>query len=185
MIKGQPYTIYIQDKKHENKVECISDFSVFKNGKWYDLEKNEQGVPFVVEKKGVAFVVEKKDVEYNPSVIKYYLGFNHINDYKHFNIRAFIGCGHVEEKEVRIEETAIEVANKYVTCSMEKRVSKLGEEMMELAQAIAKNDLYDIEEELGDCFYILLDIAHKVDGSMNLDKHLLRAKNKMISINRK
>lgn len=69
-----------------------------------------------------------------------------------------------------IEINALIIANKYLpNINIEKMIKKLGEEVAELALGIGKDDKININEEIGDCAYILLHILSKT----NPDKSLL------------
>lgn len=60
------------------------------------------------------------------------------------------------------EEKAIEIANRYVGhFTDEQKAKKLGEELVELAYAIAKNDKENIIEELGDVGFLILHISSR------------------------
>jgi len=79
-----------------------------------------------------------------------------------------------------LEIKALQIANKYVGhYSKEEKIKKLGEEIIELAYALAKNDEENIEEEIGDCIFLLLDIATTNTMQMGLDYYVNLAAEKM------
>jgi len=60
------------------------------------------------------------------------------------------------------EEKAIKIADTYVGhFTDEQKAKKLGEELVELAYAIAKNDKENIIEELGDVGFLILHISSR------------------------
>ncbi len=79
-----------------------------------------------------------------------------------------------------IETKAIAIANKYVgQFSLEQKIKKLGEEVVELTLGIARGDMDNIKEELGDCFFLLLHIATTTIGSEGCDYYIQLAAEKM------
>jgi len=84
------------------------------------------------------------------------------------------------------ENQSISVFEKYVgNISQLKKVCKLGEELAELAIAIANNDYENIEEEIGDCAAILLHIAYKQNPKNSLTWYIMQAAEKMENRNQK
>lgn len=61
-----------------------------------------------------------------------------------------------------------------------KKIQKLGEEMMELAMAVAEGDSAHTEEELGDCLYILLHLASGINPKRSINSYLKEAAVKMV-----
>ena len=61
-----------------------------------------------------------------------------------------------------------------------KKIQKLGEEMMELAMAIAEGDSAHSEEELGDCLFILLHLAYGINPKRSIHSYLQEAAEKMV-----
>jgi NTP pyrophosphatase (non-canonical NTP hydrolase) len=79
------------------------------------------------------------------------------------------------------EKRLVAVADKYVgDITTAKKIQKLGEEMMELAMAVQEGEPKHIEEELGDCMYILLHIASRVNKKKSYLDYLFAAATKMI-----
>lgn len=84
------------------------------------------------------------------------------------------------------ENQSIAVFEKYVgNISDERKVCKLGEELVELGIAIAKKDSENIEEEIGDCAAILLHIAYKHNPTQSLTWYIIQAAEKMENRNQK
>ena len=79
-----------------------------------------------------------------------------------------------------IEVHAIIIADRYKgDISDEKKLHKLGEEMMELAVAFGKNDKENINEEIGDVAFVLLHFAKRMNPNKSLLQYIEEAAEKM------
>jgi NTP pyrophosphatase (non-canonical NTP hydrolase) len=83
-----------------------------------------------------------------------------------------------------ISEEAIMVANEFAGhYTPEQKVKKLAEEVVELGMAIRANDLENMQEEIGDCVYILLHLAYQKFETVQFDGYIKAAMEKMIRRN--
>lgn len=82
----------------------------------------------------------------------------------------------------KLQKRAVDIADKYVgDITTAKKMQKLGEEIMELAMAIAEGEPKHIDEELGDCLYILLHVASRNNKKKNMDDYIRAAATKLIA----
>lgn len=75
----------------------------------------------------------------------------------------------------------VAIADKYVgDITTAKKIQKLGEEMMELAMAVQEGNAPHIEEELGDCLYILLHVGSRVNKKKSIMDYIHAAATKLV-----
>ncbi len=83
------------------------------------------------------------------------------------------------------EDGLLNIANKYTgKCPDHKKVQKLGEEVVELAMAIASDDKINQIEELGDCLFILLDLKDRLCPDYTINDLIEMAAQKMVTRDR-
>lgn len=79
----------------------------------------------------------------------------------------------------------VNIAERYTgNCSNAKKIQKLGEEVVELAMGIALEDQENIEEELGDCLFILIHLMRRLTD-YSTEELLEKASSKMVRRNSK